>query len=731
MKVFYLTILFFSIMVFGSSIYSFGQSEWIKQISGTTNDLWSVHLTDTLAGTAVGANGTIIRTTNGGIKWEPQVSNTSELLYGVTFVSKDKGTIVGSKGTILQTENGGESWVTRSSGTMLDLHSISFASENIGVIAGGNGGSAVVLRTEDGGLTWFSQNIPTTIPLWGASLIDDKTCCLVGEYSPGGTILYTSDGGANWVSQSAGIYTDEMYNVEFISKTKGMAVGLFATVIATNDGGTNWFNLSVPFEHYYNLTFTNENNITVVGSQGKIISTIDGGTNWKEETTNTYSNLMGICTIDKSHLAAVGSNGTILAKGGMVQEPQDWVEISSPSERGVKKILCHNQKIYAGTDSDGVFVSPDYGASWYQINNGLTSKNIVKLIENDNNICVITVDENYKDDLYLLSDTSNYWEKINIDSNKIFSVYSAFCTVTDSIFLLAASQSIWKTSDRGQFWKKIPINTYASINFFKYVKQIDRVFISSYNTEHSGDIYITMVQTYYSSDKGEIWSPINSLSHSSPLNDIKYISINRLLASTFGSGVFSSSDLGNSWILHNSGLNEISASNLSNYGTKIFVNNGPYKFSSGYSIYISDNEGENWSLKGSIPTSLQSFTTSFVNGNYYFAFSAGGTIMRIPIGMLTKVEQQEQKISKYFLQQNYPNPFNPSTTISYEISKSELVTIKIYDVLGREIETLVNEEKSPGKYKIEFDGSNLTSGVYFYKITTNNFSETKKMLLMK
>ena len=77
------------------------------------------------------------------------------------------------------------------------------------------------------------------------------------------------------------------------------------------------------------------------------------------------------------------------------------------------------------------------------------------------------------------------------------------------------------------------------INFFKYVKQIDRVFISSYNTEHSGDRYITMVQTYYSSDKGEIWSPINSLSHSSPLNDIKYISINRLLASTFGNGVFS------------------------------------------------------------------------------------------------------------------------------------------------------------------------------------------------
>ncbi len=93
---------------------------------------------------------------------------------------------------------------------------------------------------------------------------------------------------------------------------------------------------------------------------------------------------------------------------------------------------------------------------------------------------------------------------------------------------------------------------------------------------------------------------------------------------------------------------------------------------------------------------------------------------------------QKHNLPELFnLSQNYPNPFNPSTTINYEIPKSGLVTIKIYDVLGREVETLVNEEKNSGKYKVEFDGSKLSSGVYFYKITTNNFSETKKMLLMK
>jgi hypothetical protein len=69
--------------------------------------------------------------------------------------------------------------------------------------------------------------------------------------------------------------------------------------------------------------------------------------------------------------------------------------------------------------------------------------------------------------------------------------------------------------------------------------------------------------------------------------------------------------------------------------------------------------------------------------------------------------------------------------ISYEIPASGLVNIKIYDLLGREIETLINEEKSPGRYKVRFDGSNLASGLYFYRITANNFTETNKMLLLK
>ncbi len=85
----------------------------------------------------------------------------------------------------------------------------------------------------------------------------------------------------------------------------------------------------------------------------------------------------------------------------------------------------------------------------------------------------------------------------------------------------------------------------------------------------------------------------------------------------------------------------------------------------------------------------------------------------------------------YALYQNYPNPFNPVSKIKYDIPELSFVTLKIYDVLGSEIATLVNEEKPVGSYEVTFDASNLPSGVYFYQLKTKGYLETKKMILMK
>ena len=86
---------------------------------------------------------------------------------------------------------------------------------------------------------------------------------------------------------------------------------------------------------------------------------------------------------------------------------------------------------------------------------------------------------------------------------------------------------------------------------------------------------------------------------------------------------------------------------------------------------------------------------------------------------------------KFALEQNYPNPFNPSTIISWQMPVRSQVTMKLYDILGREIETLVNEVKEAGYHKYELNASALSSGVYFYKLVAGSYSSTKKMILLR
>jgi hypothetical protein len=81
--------------------------------------------------------------------------------------------------------------------------------------------------------------------------------------------------------------------------------------------------------------------------------------------------------------------------------------------------------------------------------------------------------------------------------------------------------------------------------------------------------------------------------------------------------------------------------------------------------------------------------------------------------------------------QNYPNPFNPSTTIKYNIAKSSYVTLKVYNILGSEVASLVNRNLKAGEYQLQFNAGNLSSGVYFYKIIAGSFTDIKKMLLVK
>jgi len=88
-------------------------------------------------------------------------------------------------------------------------------------------------------------------------------------------------------------------------------------------------------------------------------------------------------------------------------------------------------------------------------------------------------------------------------------------------------------------------------------------------------------------------------------------------------------------------------------------------------------------------------------------------------------------VKKYALEQNYPNPFNPSTIINYQLPKESRVILTVFDVLGKEIETIVNEQQAPGQYKVTWNASGKASGVYFCRLIAGDFHDTKKMVILK
>lgn len=115
----------------------------------------------------------------------------------------------------------------------------------------------------------------------------------------------------------------------------------------------------------------------------------------------------------------------------------------------------------------------------------------------------------------------------------------------------------------------------------------------------------------------------------------------------------------------------------------------------------------------------------------YSKWNSGSTFYPFTWTDWTSVAEIDQPVLSFQLFQNYPNPFNPNTTIRYEIPERSFVTIKVYNVLGKEIATLVNEEKPNGNYEVNFKANGLASGIYYYRITAGDFSQTKKMILLK
>ncbi|MCX7833363.1 MAG: T9SS type A sorting domain-containing protein, partial [Ignavibacteria bacterium] len=202
------------------------------------------------------------------------------------------------------------------------------------------------------------------------------------------------------------------------------------------------------------------------------------------------------------------------------------------------------------------------------------------------------------------------------------------------------------------------------------------------------------------------------------------ISGNYIFAGTSGNGVYLSTNNGINWT--QTALNNQSVYSLAISGNYIFAG------TSGSGVYLSTNNGTSWIQKNQGFYPNPSISSLLIANNFIFAGTYRNSVWRRSYQEIIGIKNISTEIpSRFELYQNYPNPFNPTTKIKFDLPKSDFITLKIYDALGREVETLVNKTLPSGSYEVEWNASKYSSGVYFYRLQADEFMDTKRMLLIK
>jgi uncharacterized protein (TIGR03437 family) len=261
--------------------------------------------------------------------WVQQNSTSAgSSLRAVTILDAKRVVAVGDDGAILRTVDGGATWRRQPTGVPNTLFAVSFFDVNNGIAVGGLGSGSgkvgILLRTKDGGVSWMQPSVGRTNAVWGLSFNGSETGVAVGDL---GAILRTTDGGATWQSHDDADLGG-LRAVVLLDANKGIAVGGGEGIHRTTDGGVTWTPKSPSGgggNRLYAGYFSDANNGTAVGNKGRIVRTTDGGGSWKEQLSGTSNTLYGIFFTDASNGVAVGDRGVILRtnNGGVTWKAQN------------------------------------------------------------------------------------------------------------------------------------------------------------------------------------------------------------------------------------------------------------------------------------------------------------------------------------------------------------------------------------------------------------------------
>ncbi|MFZ1289661.1 MAG: YCF48-related protein [Melioribacteraceae bacterium] len=721
----------------------FSQSGWKRQYSGTSNDLTNSFFTDSLHGVIVGTGGIILKTNDGGEHWYQKDVGTTNNLTFVTFINSQVGFIIGENGIILRTLDGGDTWTWQNSGITGTLQAASFYDENNGVAVGGT----TVIRTTNGGQDWeiLADNLHAT--LYRVHYFDYNNIITICDYygSSESTVVFKStDAGISWIqtatlrSGSRHDFTDSKFldnNNGFILEWHGQMSMYFSHIHKTTDGGKTWSEVTannVNLPKFYSISFGDVNRGFAVGSNNNIYKTIDGGKTWEVQLTKSKGvPLRNVVFTDQNNGIIVGDEGSIYSTktGGINSQSTDWQVSGRSTSADFMSIQLINQKeFYCVGNSrynlyrydtqnmtNCVMSTTDAGKNWSNTTIWPITPYGIWMTEDGLGSIVGIRTGGYpapNGRMYNTSDGGINWqeylfaESLNEMGYRI--AKGIYYIDNARRIIIAQYGRILYTLDGGITWTKSDSVTAWDLNDI------------SFANDEVGYVVVDRGTLLKTTDSGISWSvlPINTGNH---LYGVNFTDANNGIVVGIYGMILKTTNGGLSWNEQQSGTynhlfkvkfdNENNGMVIGEFGTILKTSDGGKTWireESGTSVNLNDV-----SIKDSIAMTVGDF----------------GTILK-KSGQITTLDCTKIP-HEYFLSQNFPNPFNPGTTIEYSVPQKSQVTLKVYDLLGREITTLINEEKSVGNYSVKFDGSNLTSGIYFYKIISGNYSSIKKMIVLK
>ena len=392
-----------------------------------------------------------------------------------------------------------------------------------------------------------------------------------------------------------------------------------------------------------------------------------------------------------------------------------WVKTNFPTDNSslfsIYSIIENNtNEILVGTFAKGIFKTTDNGVAWSQ--SGLNNMWITSLAkDNSGNIYAGAIGSQFGSGIFKSIDDGKTWTKIFEIETGINKVYvSSENEIYIGLNYTSEQSGIHYSSDEGNSWQKI-FN--ESENVYTIIKlNTGRVLAASYG------------KIYYSDNNGINWQSTSTGLTSSTPSSFAINSENKVYLATLGYGIYESNDNGVNWTNKTGAGWEYSDLEIDN-------NEIMYASTRGNWVYKSD---DNWNSSVLINSGMgqdKYVLDLYIDKNgYLFAGMDYYGFYRSNTPVVVSVEN-DNLLPSFYLSQNYPNPFYPSTSIEYSVPNNDYVNLKVYDVLGNEVASLVNENKNVGKYKVTFNGSELSSGIYFYKLQIGKLNQVRKMALLK